>query len=194
MTDVSQILGGALKDVEDAKIPDELREIAFKEAVRLREASAGLTPSESSGAAGVKPGAVVGQSGVSDGPLAQIAQRLGVDATLVGEVFTVRDGEVRLAIGSRSLSQGKRPATREIALLVAGARQAAGVEDWTSVGTIREWCEEYGRYDSPNFAKTIADMDDLFQFSGKGQKREVRLRQPAWEEAGDLVGRLVGGD
>lgn len=190
MADVSQILIKAFKDVEDAKIPDDLREIAFKEAIRLREVSAGLTGGATPEGAGEDGG---GEGSGAPGAIAQIAGRFGVDAVQVGEVFTERDGEVLLAIGSKSLSSGKRPATREIALLTAGSRQATGVEEWTSVNKIREWCEQYAKYDAPNFAKTIADMDDLFQFTGKGQKREVRLRQPAWEEARDLVRNIVGG-
>lgn len=191
MDDVSQVLVGALKDVQEAKVPEDLREIAFKEAIRLREAAtgAGATGGPARGSRGGP------ESERNDGaPLGQIASLFGTDQSLVNEVFNVRDGEVRLAIGSRSLAAGKRPATREIAVLVAGARQATGQEEWTSVNAIREWCEEYDKYDRANFAKSIAAMDDLFQFAGKGQKREVRMRQPAWEEAGDLVRRLGGGE
>lgn len=190
MADVSQILIGAMKDVEDAEVPEDLREIAFKEAIRLREASAGLVPAGDGGTGSGGGGA--GDAG--DGAVAQIAARFGVDPAQVEEVFTERDGDVLLAIGTKALSSGKRPATKEIALLVAGARQATGDEEWTSVNSIREWCETYGKYDNANFAKTIADMEDLFQFTGKGQKREVRLRQPAWEAAGELVSRIVGGE
>jgi hypothetical protein len=192
MAEVSQILIGAMKDVEDADVPEDLREIAFKEAIRLRETSAGLVPG-GDGALGTGGGAPGGAAVVGDGAIAQIAARFGVDPAQVGEVFTERDGEVLLAIGTKALSSGKRPATKEIALLVAGARQATG-EEWTSVNSIREWCETYGKYDNANFAKTIADMEDLFQFTGKGQRREVRLRQPAWEAAGELVSRIVGGE
>lgn len=194
MPDVSQILVGATKDVEDAEVPDDLREIAFREAIRLREASAGLTTGGADEGTGSGGGGGGGGEATGEGAIPQIASRFGVDAARVGEVFTERDGEVLLAIGTKALSSGKRPATKEIALLVAGARQATGVEDWTSVDKIRGWCEEYGKYDGPNFAKTIADMDDLFQFTGKGQKREVRLRQPAWEAAGELTGRIRGGE
>ena len=190
MSKQSNILVEALKDVEDAKVPDDLREIAFKEAIRLREA--GAQPSDGSDPAEGKQGGDAAPAGGK--PLEQIASRFGVDASAVGEVFAVRDGEVQLAVGSRSLASGKATGAKDIALLIAGARQATGVEDWTSVGVIREWAKHYGKFDSTNFGKTISAMDDLFQFTGDRQQREVKMRKPAWEQAGELVTRIVGGE
>jgi hypothetical protein len=191
MNQVSDVLVNALQDVEKAKIPEDLREVAFKEAIRLREE--GAPQSASNRAKLAQPHSTAKVSG-GDGALTKIATRFGVESGQVAEVFVERDGEVRLAVGTRALSTGKAPATKEIALLIAGARQACEVEEWTSVNVIRDWCKEYGRYDSANFGSAIASMEDLFQFSGKGQKREVKLRQPAWEDAGDIIRRMVGGE
>lgn len=191
MNQVSDILVNALQDVEKAKVPEDLREVAFKEAIRLREEGA---PQSASGSAKPTQPHSTAKGSSGDGALAKIATRFGVESSQAAEVFVERDGEVRLAVGTRALSAGKAPATKEIALLIAGARQACEVEEWTSVNVIRDWCKEYGRYDSANFGSAIASMEDLFQFSGKGQKREVKLRQPAWEEAGDIIRRMVGGE
>lgn len=187
MNDVSKILVDAFKDVEKAKVPDDLREIAFREAIRLREGREAPRDDMPTPEAKLSP-----KKGGSStrGALAQIADRFGVSEAQLSEVFAERDNESRLAIGTRALPGGKAPATKEIALLVVGARQATG-EEWTSVNVIRDWCKEYGKYDSANFGKTVAGMDNLFQFSGKGQKREVKMRQPAWEEAGDIVRRIM---
>ena len=186
MNEVSEILVGALQDVEKAEVPDDLREIAFKEAIRLRESEAEQAANGGEGASG---------GGDSEGgPVGQIASRFGVENGQAEDIFDVRDGEVQLVVGSRALSAGKATATKEIALLIVGALQASDDEDWTSVDAIREWCKHYGKYDPANFGKTIASMEDLFRFMNTGQKREVKMRQPAWEEAGDVVRRLLGGE
>jgi hypothetical protein len=187
----SNILVQALKDVEDAQVPEDLREIAFKEAIRLREAGASSGGDEGGLSSATQDS---GASGTVGKPLEQVAARFGVEPAVVGEVFAVRGGEVQLAVGSRSLASGKATGAKQIALLIAGARQATGVEEWTPIGVIREWCKHYGKFDSTNFGKTVSAMDDLFQFTGERQQREVKMRQPAWEQAGELVHGIVGGE
>lgn len=192
MTDISDHLKAALSDVKDAQIPEVLMPLAFEEALRLRGGKPG-TQSEGSSGSG-SPGSNGEQTPVVDGDLSDIAARFGVDLSAINEVFVQKDGEIHLAIGSKAIASGKATGAKEIALLVAGARQAIGSEDWTSVNAIREECKHYGRYDASNYGSTITEMENLFQFTGKGQSREVKMRQPAWEEAGDLVRRLVGGE
>lgn len=190
MTEISEHLKAALVDVHEAEIPESLLPLAFKEALRLR-AGEGLAPGSQgqSRATAASAPQVSGEGGLSD-----IAARFGVDAAMVSEVFVERDGEIHLGIGAKAIAAGKATGTKEIGLLIVGARQAAGVEDWTSVNVIRDEVKHYGKYDQSNFGKTVTEMEDLFQFSGKGQGREVKMRQPAWEAAGALVQRLVGGE
>ena len=192
MTDISDHLKEALNDVQNAQIPEVLMPLAFEEALRLRGGKPGAQPKDSSGSG--SQGSNGGQPSAVDGDLSDIATRFGVDLNAINEVFVQKDGEVHLAIGSKAIASGKATGTKEIALLVAGARQAIGSEDWTTVNAIRDECKHYGRYDASNYGSTITEMENLFQFTGKGQSREVKMRQPAWEEAGELVRRLVGGE
>ena len=164
--------------------------LAFEEALRRRGGNA--KSSDDSGS-GTGAGLVQKPSSGGDG-LPQVAVRFGLEVTQVSEVFVDRDEEISLGIGAKAIANSKASGTKEIALLVAGARQATGAEEWTSVNVIRDECKHYGKYDGANFGKTITEMEGLFQFTGKGQSREVKMRQPAWEAAGDLVRRVLGGD
>lgn len=192
MTEISDRLKAALADVEEAKIPESLKSLAFEEALRLRAGKQkASTEKEEGPGVGKEPGH---EPSPGMGELSAVAARFGVDSGAVNEVFVQKDGEIHLAVGAKTIAAGKATGTKEIALLVAGARQGIGSEEWTSVNVIREECKHYGRYDSSNFGSTITEMENLFQFSGKGQGREVKLRQLAWEEAGALVRRLLGGE
>lgn len=190
MTAISDSLKAALSDVQEAEIPEVLMPVAFEEALRLRRSD--VKPSGNGGSGG-SPG-LAGTPSSGGGGLSQVAVRFGVEAAQIAEVFVDRDEEIRLGIGAKALASSKASATKEISLLIAGARQAAGVEEWTSVNVIRDECKHYGKYDGANFGKTITEMENFFQFTGKGQSREVKMRQPAWEAAGDLVRRVLGGD
>jgi hypothetical protein len=192
MTDISEHLRLALTDVQEAKIPEVLMPLAFEEALRLRGGRAKLQLTRGSGPEGGGSDGLTPPA--SEGDLSDVAARFGVDSSAVHEVFVQKDGEIHLAIGSKAIAASKATGTKEIALLVAGARQAIGGEEWTTVNAIRDECKHYGRYDSSNYGSTITEMEDLFQFTGKGQSREVKMRQLAWEEAGTLVRRLVGGE
>lgn len=66
------------------------------------------------------------------------------------------------------------------------------MEDWTESKTIREAVEGYGKYNSPNFAAAISELEDDFSFSGKGLSRRVKVRRDGFKNAGTLVKQLLG--
>jgi hypothetical protein len=119
---------------------------------------------------------------------------LKLDVAIIEEVYYVQDGEIKLALSTGKLESGKKAGTRQIALLLAAGRQAAGLEDHTSFDKIREVAEDYRRYDSPNFARTLSEMEDEFSFQGSSRNRSVRVSRPGWEAASRLVNALGGGD
>ena len=103
-------------------------------------------------------------------------------------------GTVELVLPPSRFAPAKARATEQIALLVAAARQAAGLDEdgWTSVERIRDACENFKRYDSGNFASAIKGMDDVFTVRGSGRDRRVRMTAPAWQRAKELLSDLVG--
>jgi hypothetical protein len=186
------VLIDALRAIEEAAIPSELREIAFGKAIDLIAGTASLQSRS-------EPEVRVQQdqlTGGTSGPMHRIAAKLKLDSEVVSHVYYVDpDGKnLEVVISASRLPTKFGPAIKELALLVAAGRQAAGIDiEWTSADEIREVCEHFKRYDAANFATHIQNMDDVFSIRGTPRKREVRMTMPAWEQATALVTRLTGG-
>ncbi len=183
----------------DADLPPDLRAVGFAKAVDLRAGSVAAVPSRPAvGVAHATPhttddGLNGSDPNVNGDLLAAIARRLGIDRATVSEVFASQDGELELIVSVGRLSGKVATATKEIALLVAGARQAAGLEEWTSWDEIRRWCAEFKKLDSGNFAKTMREMDDVFNTRRASERKlQVRLAKPGWERVAEEIRRLGG--
>lgn len=128
---------------------------------------------------------------VGDDSIGKIAARLQLSRDVVDQVYHAGEDGPTVIVSSRRLAAGKAAATRTLAQLVAAGRQASDVEEWTDAAVIREVVSEFNRYDSANFASTIASMDDVFLFRGKGQSRSVKVSRPGWEKIAEVVRELV---
>ncbi|MDI3340091.1 MAG: hypothetical protein QJR03_06120 [Sphaerobacter sp.] len=188
----SQILAQALQEVEEAGIQDDLRPVAFAKAVDLlcgalrsnvpQGRPESRSQSETAGPLTANGSAIV-----------RIAERLKLDMGVVSQVYDCEGDSLRVIVPSGRLGSTVAQATRELALLVAAGRQAGGYDpEWTSVAEIRAVCEEYGKYDSANFASIIKGMDNCFLMKDKGIQRKVKLSRPGWEAAADLVAKMAG--
>lgn len=185
--DVEDVLKRAASAVEAAGIPEELRVAAFEKAVDLYSGSAAAQPQPTVAV----PEPVNPQPA---GPLARIAGRLGISPEAVADVYFVDGEELGIGVASSSIDSRKAGGTKELALLVAGGWQLAGLEEWTSLERVRAISTEYGRYDDSNFSATIQELGDYFQIRGSRRNREVRLKRPGVEAVSRLVRRLAGLD
>jgi len=180
--DVSGILREAIRVVREAEIPEDLQSVAFSEAVRLISSSESL--------AGQPAATIPAGEGT---PLQHIATRLDLGVEVVSEVYFEDGDGINVGVAPRRLESATARATKQLALLVAAGRQAAGLdaEGWTSTAEIRKVCRDFGKFDEGNFASTIREMQDHFNFRGKGLQRQVRLTRGGWEAAQELVRSLV---
>lgn len=192
---IRNILVAAREDVAAAEIPPELQEVAFREALRLH-AGGGLSAAIGPQGPTVKtlPGAPAPNAMEGDAPLSRIASALSLDEAVVAEVFHPTEEGIELIASPGGLADRTATATKQIALLVAAGRQGAGLDEWTPLSEVREWCDHYRKLDSANFSSTIKEMENLLRFRGSSRKREVRMSKPAWEEAATLVRRLGGAE
>ncbi len=192
---VADILAEAIAAVNAAGVPAELKEAAFSKAVDVIMARRTAETAGSMGTAGVAhaPAVTPGATALTEGDVVGlIAARLRLDREVVGEVFDETDGKLDVIVPPRKLAAGKAPAVKQLALLVASARQAAGIEEWTDADDIRQFVEEFKRYDQANFASTLKQMDDIFRIKQTGRKITVRLGRPGWDRAAELVTTLAG--
>ena len=119
-----------------------------------------------------------------------ISSYLEITGEQVEILFNVSESTPQIQIGPGRLSNAKGTATREIALLLLGARTAMGLD--TEMDDIRRVVEQYKRYDQGNFAKTLQSSPDLVVLGKpRSSQRTVRLRGVGVSAARELAQRLV---
>lgn len=187
MTDVDEIaeqLVMALRAVDQADVPSDLRGVAFDHALKFA----------ATGESVHRKGQAAGQSEEGYSLLSEIASRVGADYEVVSSVFEEKDDAVHLIVGRTQLPNGSSRAAsmRDVALLVASGRQAAGLEDYTATSVIRRECEEIGVLDSSNFSVEVARLG--MRARGGSKSREVHATRHQLELAGELMTRIVGGE
>ena len=187
--EIEEAISLALTSVDKADLPEQLRERAFGEVLRWL---LGGIASPAAGTATREP--TVGAGSASPEPgLARLAVRLGIPETALADVFAIEGDSVTLHVASAKISSTKSKATRDVALLIAVARQGAGIdESWTEAAHVRDALTHYNRYDISNFSKYLRDTGDLFNFRGKPV--QLRLTRPGWEAATELVKTLTGAE
>jgi len=189
IVDISEALRQAEKIVDEAAVKADLRVVAFGKTLDVllgsaRGGDAGATSSDS----GFAPPSQGDQE-----PLTSIARKLGVDVEAVSEVYEVRDGSFDIILGHSRFAEGMSTGARQLAVLVAAGRQAAGLDadGWTDGADIRAICKEFGKYDQANFSGTLTSMHDNFSLSGKGSARKFKLTRAGWEYAKKLIQELT---
>lgn len=191
---IAAILREAREAVQEADLPRELHEVAFGRAIDMLS----VQTIRGVGAAAVAPPqTAAGTHGAVDqhDPIGMIAQRLQVSRENTERVYHVEGEELKLVLPSTKLSGAMKAATREIALLVVAGRQAGGLDpETTEADRIREVAEHYRKYDSPNFSKAIKQMHDVFIVRESGRKKMLKMTQPGWEKARELVSMIVGAE
>lgn len=190
--EVVALLSGALAAVRAADLPAELEGVAYGKAIELlAHRSEGATTQEASGRH--VPGSTAGDDAADD-VLHRVARRFHIeDARRLVYVFEFGDDEVDIVVQRSRFPKDKANAAREVCLLYAAARQAGRLDETaTGYSKLREKANDMGVYDSKNFSTTLAGMRDWFAIKGSGQKREFKVTQHGFEEAGKLVMKLVG--
>jgi hypothetical protein len=187
-TELVERIKAAAAVVAEAGLTESLQPAAFEAAF----AALGNTrPIERPASHSERTGRVPGDAN----PIARIASTLGLPIEVVDDVFHVDGDRLGLGVASSRIARAKTAGTKQLALLVAVGRQVGGFdEEWTSSAEIRRVCVEYGRFDSNNFATTLTEMDEWFQFRGQRQQREVRVKRPGLEEGSRLIRGLAGID
>jgi hypothetical protein len=134
-------------------------------------------------------------SNPGDGLVARICSTLKIERDVADLIYDEQGGELNYVISARRLGNGKAEATRQLAQIVVAGRQAAGLEEWTPSSAIREVVNNYGKFDSANFASHLGslDRDSAVLFRGKGAARELKVTRSGIESMADTLTALVSG-
>jgi hypothetical protein len=183
----------AVATVDEAKVPKDLREIAFKAALAGMNVSTGedqkvTLPSSISDGGG---GDAENGGGDSGDLIDKLARKLKCDLDATKLAFEFDEGDAHLLVAASDLDSKSAAAQQEVALLTLAARQGSGMEEWTSAKVIRDMAQNLGVYES-NHSTYVGELKGRrVRIKGKGQGRELKLNQPGFEEAAALVSRLA---
>lgn len=193
--DITERLKAAASAVEAADLASDLRPIGFLRALD----ALGLPPTERELGGPATPSPVEGledevsskQSGDPDSKLLTgIARAFRLDTGVANQIYDATNGELRLDIGPAMLpDQTKAAAMRDVALLMAAGRQAAGLGDFTPLKVIREECDALGVLDSGNFSTEVGRLG--FRVQGAGASREIKANRRHHEAAAGLIRRIL---
>lgn len=185
--ELSDAIKAAHHAVVEADLPANLQEVAFGQVLRHVLDGSSRTP-------GGDLGERTSHTAINETTgLGRLAARAGVGEGALADLFEIGESSVSLHVASSRIAATKSQATREIALLIASARQGGGIDEaWTAVEHVREALQYYKRYDTNNFSAYLKGIGDAFNFRGKGSSQEMRLTQPGWEMAVDLIKFLTG--
>ncbi len=174
--DLVRALRRAVEAVDDAKVPDDLRSLAFERALD---------------AVGLDRPAIDTEAP----PLERIATSLSVPPSAVARVYEADEGGVRLAIRRTDLPRRSSRAwsMRAVAILLAVGRQVSGTERQTPLAVVRTACTELGVLDPANFS---AEINGFGMTRGQGSARTLKAGKRHHDEAARLtedIARRIGG-
>lgn len=185
--DVSEILKKAWKAVEDAGVPTQVEEVAFREAVRLLSPASAAPPTAArqTGPTEARRAAAAGgrerkvENGattkVSDEELyEQVAGHTGVEKGKLERVVHMEDGVPQVALTRVQLGSSNAKRAQAVAQVVAVARALTLREAEPPLDAIREECERLRVYDPGNFSTQMRALDG-FQIKGAGKARRIRV-------------------
>jgi hypothetical protein len=168
--------------VDRAQIQTELKPTAFGEILRTLE---GRVVERSTPAPPHQHKVVLDRSSLSD-RLADVAEALHIDAPVMKQVFADDNDELIIVVAPRRFTGSTRGSIKQIAILIACARQAGGWDHaWTSAALIRAECVRLG-FDSKNLG-AVLDSLDMFAGRGTGANRQLRAHDESFKAARDVL-------
>jgi len=188
---VRDILAGAVKAVDEAKVLDDLKPLAFGRAIDLLVQ--GLVPATRTpgSLAPGAPGTPAVTPAATGDLMGRLVAKLQLSADVVETIYTEHEGKLVLSLPHGKLAKGKSAGVKEIALLVCAAEQSVSDEP-TASESIRKWAEEYDKYDQPNFSTTLAALKGQVLIGGTSRAKTYKLTKPGWGEEAKLVARIAG--
>lgn len=193
--EIAERLRRAAAAVDDAGLAADLRRTGFERALDALDLRAVAVAPAASTATTQTPGpgrvSTSDAAASPDGAFAPIAERFELSLDQIERIYTLDDGQIRLAIKRSMLPEpdSKAASMRDVSLLIASGRQAAGAEDETSFALMREECQALGVLDGPNFATEVGKLD--FRLKGGRNTRTVKANRHHFEEAAQLITRML---
>ena len=181
MVDIEQevraVLEAALRVLEEAEVPAELRGPDFE--FVLATLASPLNPRSTSRAVG--PIDTAERDWVTT-----VAVHLGLaDAQPVEDALWWDGDQLELTITRSALDSTKAQAQREAAVIAIGALEEL-TDGWVGIDAIRDACQDLGVYDR-NLAANLRALGAGLRVRGRGSDLSFRLAEPGRQMAAELL-------
>jgi hypothetical protein len=189
--EVSEMLKKAWTAVEDAGLPDNIHEVAFREAMRVMVPATGAPVAVSpragkpggSGSGGSRAGGPGGGSSSNDGAIsvtedeiyAKVVAQTSVDRGKLEEVVHLDDDVLKVSLPGIRLGKNNAEKTRAVAQILTIVRGFGLDEAETSVEFVRAEAVRLKCYDSPNFSTHLGKLNGYI-ITGSGTNRRIRAK------------------
>ncbi len=207
----------AWSQVEKAKVPPALQEVAFKEAVALLTGSGGgggsngrgratnagndgasVTPKKrpakaarKSAPAGVPPVTDTLTPIGEDEFFEKIEDETGVPKDKLERVFHLENGLPQLSVKSNQLGSALKERMETIAKVLCVARAVAYSEDGTSMRILRAECRRLRSLDEKDVNKYLSEIDGLV-YVGPPRDKRLKVRPAAEAAFPAVIDKLLG--
>ena len=193
----SQVVKEAWANVNEADLPESMKEAAFREVLRSMLAGAEpvgkpryLAPKMS-----IKPEGDPDRTEIDEAEMVNaVCHATGADADKLERLVMVDDGVIKLVPPGKDLGKSNAEATRVVAQILTIVGACGLDRKDTEFEVIRKECDRLRVYDSKNFASNHLKKIDGFVVKGTGSGRRLEPKSVGIRAFSDLVEKLVGGE
>jgi hypothetical protein len=203
--DVSETLKKAWAAVQEAGLPQEMHEVAFREAVRLLAPTGngsaavswagkpnGNSTAEHAGRSNGENANESGTPGIAESEMYDlVVQQTGVDREKLERVVHLDADGPRISMAGIKLGKNNAERTRVVAQVLAITRGFGMGESDTPLEVIRAECDRLKVYDLNNFSAQLKALNG-YVITGAGQSRRLRAKGTGISAFAGVVDDLVG--
>jgi hypothetical protein len=197
--------------VEDSGVPENMQELAFREALRSllgttqpvstagrgsgASASAFLDGGSGSGstwkdtdADGADGADTVDEQAV----IAAVSEHTGVPADRLEQVFHIDNGAVKVSVNHNALGKNSADKARAAAQIITVVRKIGMGHNDTDFDIIRDECQRKHIYDGKNFASAHMPGIDGFVVKGEGRNKRLEARTTGVNAFPSVIDKVLG--
>ena len=187
--EVEELLSKAWAAVEKAGIPDELHELAFREAISFLRVTAAPSPAEADSSATVgaaaapatPTGAAASEDSEEDVFFRELASESGESESDLRDILSMgADGNVHVTVPTKALGTSTSEQARNAIALIAGARAKGKGEKPVNAEAVRTELKRKQCFDRSNFA--AHHLGRLKGFNAGASQAEIVLTSKWVEE------------
>jgi hypothetical protein len=202
--EVSELLKKAWAAVEEARLPDGVQGVAFREAMRVLAPSPGpaaAPPQRDNAGTGRTSSGTIAARGKEnlneDGGIQvpeeeifdKVAEHTGVDRSKLEEIVHLDGGDLRVNLPGFKLGSNNAERARTVAQILTIVRGFGLDENETSVEEVRREVIRLKCYDGANFSSQLRALNG-FLVTGAGPKRRIRAKAGGIQAFPNLVDTL----